>query len=222
MPGLPRSTIQLLDKLLRGRLADVHVALPGQVQTYAESTNLADVKVMVEQPIFDDDGDITSYENIGVLPGVPVAWPRFGGYYLIGPLNQGDEGMLVFCSTPIGEWRNSGQLSKPADTSRHSIGWPMFFPMGFNDTRTLPDAGAAANGIVLGKEGGAEQLLIETGLIQAGASGAASLAKNQAIADLQSAINAYAPTGTGDGAALKVALATWLTNTYGTTLFKAK
>jgi hypothetical protein len=170
MSGLPRSIPQLLDKIVRGRTADMHVMLPAQVQSY-DGTQFVAVNVMVQHPVWNDDQEIDHWETIPTIPGVPVCWPRFGGFMLAGPLSQGDEGMLIFASAGIGEWRSTGQSSQPADAGRHTNGWPVFVPMLFNDTRTLPSSSARAAGIVLGQENGSAQLLIQSGLIQAGTGG---------------------------------------------------
>lgn len=220
--GLVRSLPEIVRRAVQARIADCHVALPGKVVRYDATTNLADVEVMVKHPLFDGDGRALDGEDLGVLVGVPVKWPRAGGFYMSFPLAADDEGELVFHSTPIGEWRTSGQKGDPDDASRHSLGWPTFRADLFNDSRALPDVSARGAGIVIGKEGSDEQIRIQSGLVQVGASAAVALVKNQAIVDLQSAINGWTPVSNDGGAALKTALTTWLTATYGTSLFKAK
>lgn len=165
---------------MQARIADCHVMLPGKVSAY--DGQFADVEIMVKHPLFDDDGVPLDSEDLGVLASVPVCWPRFGGFYLSGPLAKGDEGMLIFASTPIGEWRASGQKGDPDDASRHSIGWPVFLPQLFNDKRPLPDSTARSAGIVLGKEGSDEQLRIQSGLVQVGATGAVAVALSPSVA----------------------------------------
>lgn len=161
MAGLPRTLPEVLRKAIAGKLQDVHVALPGQVVRWDAEANLADVQVMVEHPVYDDDGE-REYEDIGVLIGVPVAWPRAGGHLLTLPMAAGDSGLLVFCSTPIGEWRETGQRSQPEDARRHSIGWPIFYPGAFPDVSppAAGDVAARQAGLVLGKDGDVNQLRI--------------------------------------------------------------
>lgn len=225
--GIPRVPAEVIKRAIAVRVADMHVMLPGQVVSY--DGQLAAIDCMVKNPVFDDDGAIDVYEDLGTFVGVPVCWPRFGGFYLSGPLAQGDEGMLIFASTAIGEWRASGGKSEPVDASRHSLGWPVFFPALFNDSRPLPDSAARASGVVLGKEGSSEQLLIQSGLIQAGASDAQALPTKADYDALISALNTFAGgTVPSLGSTLSTAVAFQLAINTGaakpvyTTLFKAK
>jgi hypothetical protein len=232
MAGLNRTLAEILRKAFAGQVQDVHVALPGQIVRYDATKNLADVQVMVQHPVWDEDNRRT-YEDLGTLLGVPVIFPRGGGYVMTWPLSAGDTGQLVFHSTPIGEWRTTNQSSKPVDASRHSIGWPTFTPGLFADNNQFSsgDVSQRQAGVVIGKDGSSEQILIQPGLIQAGASGAASVANGQAVIDIISAIAACTPSGTETGlAAIKLALMTTDGYVAGgatgtkqvTTLFKAK
>lgn len=230
--GLNRTLAEVIRKAISGELQDVHIALPGQVVRWDATKNLADVQVMVKHPLWDDDNNRT-YEDLGVLLGVPVIFPRGGGYVMTWPLVAGDSGQLVFHSTPIGEWRTSGQSSSPADASRHSIGWPTFTPGLFPDTNP-PNAGDAterAAGIVIGRDGQPEQILIQPGLISAGQPSAGALplptladfatlynAMSVLVASLSTAVsmaNVSAAGGVAKGTL------TGYTPAY-TTLFKAK
>jgi hypothetical protein len=167
MPGETRAPLEVMRKTIAGVLQDVHVALPGQVVSFNQSTGLADVQVMVTHPVWDDDNELT-YEDIGVLPGVPVAWPRGGGFIATFPIAVGDTGLLVFCSTPTGEFRATGQRSNPADASRHDIGWPVFIP-GFSADVKAPAASCyQAGAMVIGSETGAGQVIIKAGEIDIG------------------------------------------------------
>ena len=166
-PGITRSTIEVIRKNIAGVMQDVHVALPGQVVGFSQATGLADVQVMIEHPVWDDDNNVT-YEDIGVLPGVPVSWPRAGGFIATFPIAAGDTGLLVFCSTPIGEWRATGQKSQPADASRHDIGWPVFIP-GFSPDTKAPSSNCyQAGAMVIGSETGTGQVIIKASEVDIG------------------------------------------------------
>lgn len=171
MSGLPRTMPELVKKAIAGALQDVHVALPGQVVSWDPILNLADVQVMIQHPVYDDDNDRV-YEDIGTLVEVPVVWPRAGGCVITMPLASGDSGLLVFCSSPIGEWRMSGQSSQPADASRQSIGWPVFLPGLFPDIKPLSpnplDIAARAAKMCLGVDGSPVQIRISPSGIELG------------------------------------------------------
>lgn len=226
--GIPRSTAEIARRAVSARLADVRAIEAGQVLDY--DGQFATVDMMVKNPVFDDDGLISVYEDLGQLSGVPVMWPRFGGFYLAGPLVNGDEGVIFFSSSPWGEWRATGQKSEPKDASRHTLGYPAFFPALFNDGRALPDATARAAGVVLGKEGSDEQIRIASGSVQVGASGVQALPTQADYSAFLTALESFlAPTNWATISAAGSAAATLLTAvTTGaakpafTTLFKAK
>jgi hypothetical protein len=171
MAGLPRTLPEVIRRAIDGALNDVHVAIPGKVLAYNATTNLADVEVQVQHSIWDDDSG-RRYEDAGTLPGVPVQWPRAGGYLLTLPLAAGDTGLLVFNSDPIGEWRSTNQKSQPDDASRLSVSWPVFVPGVFADTNQFSAADLAARqaGVVLGKDGAEQQIRIDATGIKLGAS----------------------------------------------------
>lgn len=171
MAGLPRSLPEVIKRAVEGALADCHVAIPGQVVGYSATTNLADVAVQVQHSVWDDDNGRT-YEDPGTLPGVPVMWPRAGGFLLTLPLAVGDTGLLIFNSDAIGEWRATNQSSKPSDASRMSVGWPIFVPGLFADASqfAVGDLAARSAGVVLGKDGAEQQLRIDATGIKLGAS----------------------------------------------------
>lgn len=175
-----------------------------------------------------DDDNARSYEDMGVLIGVPVMFPRAGGYLVTLPLAAGDTGLLVFNSTAIGEWRMSGQTSKPADGQRLSIGWPVFVPGLFPDTAppSPTDLAARTAGMVIGKDGGAEQIQIAPGVVQIGATGAAPLPTKADYTALLAALTTFATgltvgTLVAQSAALVTALGAGAAPTY-TTILKAK
>ena len=168
MAGLPRTLPELIKKAIAGALQDVHVALPGCVVRWDATANLADVQVQVQHPVWDDDNGRT-YEDLGTLLGVPVMWPRAGGFVLTLPMAAGDYGLLVFCSSPIGEWRSTGQSSQPVDASRLSIGWPVFIPGAFPDSSPYSVSDPHDSVAILGKDGAPQQIRIGASDIKLGA-----------------------------------------------------
>jgi hypothetical protein len=79
----------------------VMTSLPGKVVSYDPATKLATVEPMVHNG-----------NPIKPIPDVPVKWPRFGGYRLIGPLNVGDEVTLHFYKWDPSRFRVSGERSQ--------------------------------------------------------------------------------------------------------------
>ena len=217
MPGETRTTVENLRKAIAGVLQDVHVALPGQVASFSPSTGLADVQVMVQHPVWDDD-NLRTYEDLGVLPGVPVAWPRGGGMCATLPLAPGDTGLLVFCSTPIGEWRSTNQSSQPADDGRLSASYPVFIP-GFSADVKAPAASCyQAGAMVLGSETGPGQVIIKASEVDIGQGATDFIALSTGV---KAALDAIVAAVQAIGAAATLAGSAPLTGTALGTLFQA-
>lgn len=210
---IPRTLPEIIRRHVEAALADCHVAIPGKVVAYYPETNLADVDVQVQHSVWDDDNGRT-YEDAGTLAGVPVAFPRAGGFIFTLPIQTGDTGLLVFNSDAIGEWRTSNQKSEPVDATRMNYGWPVFFP-GLCADSNPPAAGDVTQrtgGLVLGVDGGAQQIQIPkagtTIDIGKGATDFVALASLvKAIFDqLHTDLSAWTPVTGDGGAALKAKL----------------
>lgn len=78
----------------------VMTTLPGKTVAYDPATKLATVEPMVHNGL-----------PIPPIPSVPIKWPRFGGYRLVGPLNAGDEVTIHFHKWDPSRFRVSGESS---------------------------------------------------------------------------------------------------------------
>lgn len=153
------SDVEIVDcfiAALRGERMDIHTAMPGIVAAYYPATQLADIQPALKQPLFDDTGmRITPGRELPILPKVPVIWPRAGGHMFTMPMVPGDFVWISFAEGGTGEYRLTGQVSEPFDTSRHQISYPVCTPGACPDTVALPDASVQASGTsVWGKSGG--------------------------------------------------------------------
>lgn len=143
---------QLLVSAMETRLDALHTAIPCKVEAYDASTQTASVKPQIKNPIKTEKGEVV-YEEFPVLPNLPVAFPRGGGFNLQFPIAKGDFGMVIFSERSIDEWRQSGDLTEPSNTTKHPLQGAMFFPMGYPDVSKLAD-GDDTN-MSLGRDGGA-------------------------------------------------------------------
>lgn len=109
-------------------------ALPGKVESYDSTKQTASIKPLVKIPVVFDDGS----EGLDVLPvisGVPVVFPRGGGYYLSFPLQKGDNVLLVFCDRAIDQFvASAGSVdTDPQDLRMHdlsdAVALPGFYPV---------------------------------------------------------------------------------------------
>lgn len=137
----------------------VMTSLPGKVVSYNPSTKLATVEPMVH-----------TGNPIPPIPEVPVKWPRFGGYRLVGPLNAGDEVTIHFHKWDPSRFRVSGELSQ-ANMTRDSGIYPYAVP-GSEFFGESYDGGGS--GLHIGGEDGDVEIVVTPSQIKLGSIGATS------------------------------------------------
>jgi hypothetical protein len=129
---------------------EFHVALPGRIDRYDATKQRADVKLELQRYVSDGEGGHVP-ESLPVLPNVPVAFPRGGGYFVSFPLAKGDPVLVVFCDAPIGAWLKKGDMAEPGLSESHGLGGAVCYPgIAPNDDK-LDDASAST--MKLGKDG---------------------------------------------------------------------
>jgi len=199
----------VLQQVLDSRLADLHTSMPGLVVAFHGDTTppTADVRPVLRRAIPDLDG-ATQYEELPVIPSVPVDYPcGLGGTVaIVWPLSPGDTVQLHFPERDTAEWMASGVVESPREERMHTLSAARCYPAGGHHGQPLP------GGVPAG------QLTITAPLLALGGSGASDFVAlaglvTAALNTLKTAIGA-APTTPGDGgatfkAALVSALASW-------------
>lgn len=144
---------ELIRQAIENRLAELHVMLPGRIESYDADTQKADVKPMIRR--LQEGAEEEVNESIPVIPSVPVRFPRAGGFKITFPVKKGDRCKLVFCERSIDNYQGSasGEEVDPESFQTHDLSDPVA------ELGWYPDADAlsATDGddMVLGKEGGA-------------------------------------------------------------------
>ncbi len=133
-PGLA----SVIAEAIRTSLVDVHTALPGRVESYDSSRQVADVKPMLRRVIRRENMDRVA-EELPVIPCVPVVWSRGGGAFVSLPLAAGDSGLLVFSEYTLDRWRSTGDDVDPGDERRHDLSGAVFVPGLFPSSETIAD-----------------------------------------------------------------------------------
>lgn len=201
---------EMIADAIESALLDVHVALPGRVQSYDVATQTARVELGVHRRLETDTGEPVA-ETLPVLENVPVQFPRVAGGFLSFPITAGDPGLVVFCEASIDQWRSKGTPSDPGDVRRHSLTGGVFVPGLAPNALALTDPGLGSQ-IALGDVGGA-QVRIGGGLVQATSGGSDSAAdfvalalKTKAALDFWATLfDGWTPLANDGGAALKTA-----------------
>jgi len=164
------SLAEVLDLANRRALQGVCTSLPATVESYDPVTQTADCKPSIKRRIPLADGS-AEFQDLPVIPKVPVGFVRGGGYVFSVPLEKGDRVWLVFSQYAAGEWQAGADNAEPVDGLMHGMSSPVALPCGYPLTDPLAPADLAARsaGLVLGKDGAPEQIRIsDAGKIQLG------------------------------------------------------
>lgn len=174
-----RTTTEALRRVLDSFASDLHVALPGTVRSYDAATQTAEIELGVRRvlPAADEEQDEDTSEALPILPSVPVAWPRAGGFFLHWPMAAGDTVLVVFSESDLNAWRESGGVVDPGVALRHALSGAVCHP-GLS-TRANPIADADGTHGRIGNDGG---VYIEFQPAEIRAGGAYTLAKRDQLA----------------------------------------
>jgi hypothetical protein len=107
---------QSIKQILENRVSQIHTALPGVVQSYDSSTQIAKVAPGVKKILVNGDE-----VELPVCTEVPVIMPGSGDAIIHFPIKKGDPVLLVFCQRAIDEFLLSGKISKPSKKRKHDL-----------------------------------------------------------------------------------------------------
>lgn len=117
------SSAEEIKKQLSGLL---HTAAIGEVVAYDVKTQLATIRPLIKEK--KKSGGKISVKNIPLLYNVPVLNIGGGGYALAFPLEQGDEGLILFTDGDIDGWKQNGGIQEPATGRGHHLKDALFIP----------------------------------------------------------------------------------------------
>lgn len=102
---------------------NLHVCLPGQIETFDSATKKASVSVKIKKKF--ENGDSTPYP---VIENVPVIFPGSADALIAFPLNQGDGCLIIFAERSIENWKLTGNLQDPSDPRKFSFSDALCIP----------------------------------------------------------------------------------------------
>ena len=165
---------ETLRRVLDSRAVDMHTAIPGIVRSYDAAAQTADIEIALLRPVPNPDEDEPDgAEALPILPSVPIAWPRAGGFFLHFPLSAGDSVLLVFSELDMNAWRASGRVSDPALGDRHGLSGAVAVPGLYPKNDPIGSASGAYGRV--GEDGGAF-VEFRPGEIHAGGSATVAMA----------------------------------------------
>lgn len=186
---------------------DMYHCYPGAVVSYDAAQETATIQPMTNDVRFDIDTGARISEPWQEMQGVPVAWPRFGGFVIKGSLAQFDPVILMAFDLDPSPWRAAGRTLKPVDpgdTRRHGGGYWFAFPT--NLLLGHPGASSTTGKLTIGDEAGQPLITIDGSHIQLGATGGDFLALASVVDKFIQTVMAWVPAPNDGGAALKMAL----------------
>lgn len=102
---------------LRTKIAsNMHVAMPGIIESYEFKEQRASIKIAIKQ-LYNSD----AYIDYPILSGVPVIFPRSGGGSITMPVNRGDSCLVLFLDKDLRTWLLGGNNLKPRTTRTHHL-----------------------------------------------------------------------------------------------------
>lgn len=152
--------------------SDHYHILPAYVINYYPATCEADLQIAITDPRFDPQTDELSNEQWPPYPRVRVAWPKMGGFVIVGHLQPGDAVQVFFQDLDDSAYRTTSQVSDPPRTRRFGADGAFCLPFAVTDSKIPLDATPAAAGLVVGQDGGVGQTLYLPASIDHGGRGA--------------------------------------------------
>ncbi len=107
---------QVIKDAIESRVTDIHVSMPGIVQTYNPVLQTAEIQPVIKKKYA--DGTIV---NLPLLINVPVIFPRTSKAYLHFPLAKDDYVLLIFCERSIDVFLQKGGVVDPEDYRKHAL-----------------------------------------------------------------------------------------------------
>lgn len=144
--------VQVIRAAIEAALLDGHQGLPGRVLAFDDGAKTVDVQPTLKRAVLvEDEGP--SLVSRPMISRVPVLYPAFGPWSIVGSLVPGDEVFLAFCDRSLDAWKEGqpGQDVDPRDTRRHDLSDAVAIPQLRRRRNPLPSAG---DGLRIGNQDG--------------------------------------------------------------------
>ena len=199
---------EVIREAFENRLSDLHTAMPGTIVKYDARTQEASVQPLLKRAYINEDGS-EGLDELPIIQGVQVAFPRAGKFFMTFPLAKGDPVLLVFSERSLDEWSaSSGKVTlDPIDLRMHDLSDAIAIPGCYPDTKPLPDS--VGKGVAIGKEKGVHIRITDGDTIEITTRGAetsvggfvalASLV-NDELSSIATAFSSHVHTGVTVGA----------------------
>ncbi|MFW6031643.1 MAG: Gp138 family membrane-puncturing spike protein, partial [Myxococcota bacterium] len=179
--------VAVMQRVLDQWKRDLRVATPGQIRSYDPSAQTADVQPQIRRELrrLSDERERV-FDDMPIIPNVPVCFPRFGPWFVSFPIADGDYCLLLVCDQDLTRWREQGRTGDPYMPSSHHISDAVAVPGLFPEAAALSDA--HADHLVIGKDGGPTLHVTDDDVRVGGASAGKRVALVEDLEELKQAI----------------------------------
>lgn len=137
----PRDPEEELRTAIEAALANMHVAMPVKVMKDSDGKTVSlQPTVKANQRMPDGTVKQVDYPMLDAL----VHFASGGGATMTHPVKNGDEGMVIFASRSIHNWRENGGLQSQVDQRMHDLSDAIFLPGIRSKPRDLKDINTEA------------------------------------------------------------------------------
>lgn len=157
---------QLLRDAISVRLAGIHTAMPGRVESFDAAKQRVNVQIVLSDKLVTANDVETS--QFPVISDVPLAFFRIGGFFLSAPVNVGDKVWLQFGERSLDRLLALGYNSDvdPA-TGAKTTNDPNLRRFSLDDAVAIPAdvvttiQDFSSSALVMGKDGGGPQVAVD-------------------------------------------------------------
>ena len=150
---------ELISRAIEYYLNDLYTTMPGRIESYDSATQMADVKIVLQRRIVNDDDGTEELEELPIIPNVPVVFLRGGGAFVSVPVKRGDQVMVHFSQGSLDNWLSgSGDVTDPDDVRCHDITDAIAVPGLYPFTSPIRDI--SDSGLRIGFDRGGAQITI--------------------------------------------------------------
>ena len=110
------SESEIIQTLRAKVVNNLHVAMPGVIESYEFKEQRASIKIAIKQ-LYNSG----AYIDYPILSGVPVIFPRSGGASITMPVTRGDTCLVMFLDKDLRAWLLGGDNLKPRSTRAHHL-----------------------------------------------------------------------------------------------------
>jgi hypothetical protein len=129
-----------------GLQARIWTAMPATVVSYDPVNITVTAQATIQIPVRQPDGSWVN-TTLSVCGDCPVMWQGGGGYVTSHPLQEGDEGLLVFAARCIDAWWQSGGVQPQAEQRMHDLSDGFFIPICFSQPNIPGGGGLSTTGV---------------------------------------------------------------------------